>query len=120
MPRDVAPKQTRKALGLIRKLAAKGARPQTIDPETGEVMPGQGAVDYSAWENDFLAAVDARLEKYGSAFADLSKGRKDQALSALQTVKLKEIAAKARGKPRKGLQTKKPLGRKRRERTGRD
>ena len=41
---------------------------------------------------------------------DLSKGRKDEALSNLQTVKLKEIAAKARGKKRKGMTTKKPLG----------
>lgn len=116
MPRDVDPKQTRKALRIIRKLAAKGARPDAIDPETGEIKPGEGAVDYSAWENEFLTEVDQRLEKYGSAFADLSKGRKDEALSALQTVKLKEIAAKARGKPRKGLQTKKPLGWKKRQR----
>lgn len=110
MPRDVDPKQTRKALRIIRKLAAKGSAPETIDPETGEVKPGEGAVDYSAWESEFLTEVDKRLEKYGSAFNDLGKGRKDDALSSLQTVKLKEIAAKARGKKRKGLQTKKPLG----------
>lgn len=110
MGRDVDPKQTRKALRIVRKLAAKGASPETIDPETGEVKPGDGAVDYSQWENEFLTEVDQRLEKYGSAFADLSKGRKDEALSTLQTVKLKEIAAKARGKKRKGLTTKKPLG----------
>jgi hypothetical protein len=78
------------------------------------VKPGDGAVDYSAWENEFLTEVDQRLEKYGSAFHDLSKGRKDEALSNLQTVKLKEIAAKARGKKRKGMTTKKPLGWKKR------
>ncbi len=110
MPREIDRKQTRKALRIIRKLAAKGSAPETIDPETGEVKPGEGAVDYSHWENEFLTEVDKRLEKYGSAFADLSKGKKDDALSALQTVKLKEIAAKARGKKRKGLTTKKPLG----------
>lgn len=110
MPRDVDPKQTRKALRIIRKLAAKSAAPETIDPETGEVKPGEGTVDYSQWENEFLTEVDKRLEKYGSAFNDLSKGRKDEALSSLQTVKLKEIAAKARGKKRKGMTTKKPLG----------
>ena len=110
MPRDIDRKQTRKALRIIRKLAAKGSAPETVDPETGEVKPGDGAVDYSHWENEFLTEVDKRLEKYGSAFADLSKGRKDDALSTLQTVKLKEIAAKARGKKRKGLTTKKPLG----------
>lgn len=115
MPREVDPKQTRKAQRIIRKLAAQGAAPETIDPETGEVKPGAGVVDYSQWEGEFLAEIDQRLEKYGSAFNDLSKGRKDEALSQLQTVKLKEIAAKARGKKRKGLTTKQPLGWKRRK-----
>ena len=114
MPRQVDPKRTRKALRIVRKLAAKSASPETIDPETGEVRPGEGAVDYSHWENEFLTEVDKRLEKYGSAFNDLGKGRRDDALSTLQTVKLKEIAAKARGKKRKGLTTKKPLGWKKR------
>ncbi|MGE0740685.1 MAG: hypothetical protein AB7O98_05020 [Hyphomonadaceae bacterium] len=120
MSREVDRKQTRKAQRLIRKLAAKGAAAETIDPETGEVKPGEGVVDYSQWESEFLSEVDQRLEKYGSAFADLSKGRKEDALSALQTVKLKEIAAKARGKKRKGLTTKKPLGWKNRRSTSRD
>ena len=120
MPRDVDPKQTRKALRIIRKLAAQGGAAETIDPETGEVKPGEGAVDYSQWESEFLTEVDQRLEKYGSAFHDLSKGRKEDALSSLQTVKLKEIAAKARGKKRKGMTTKKPLGWKRRERPARE
>lgn len=114
MPRAVDPKKTRKALRIVRKLAANSASPETIDPETGEIKPGAGAVDYSQWETEFLTQVDQRLEKYGSAFHDLSKGRKEEALSSLQTVKLKEIAAKARGKKRKGLTTKKPLGWKRR------
>lgn len=116
MAREVDRKKTRKALRIIRKLAAKGASPETIDPETGEVKPGEGVVDYSQWENEFLTEVDQRLEKFGSAFHDLSKGRKEEALSNLQTVKLKEIAAKARGKTRKGLTTKKPLGWKKRQR----
>ena len=114
MPREVDPKRTRKALRIVRKLAAKSATPESIDPETGEIKPGSGEVDYSQWENEFLAEVDKRLEKYGSAFHNLSKGRKDEALSTLQTVKLKEIAAKARGKKRKGLTTRKPLGWKKR------
>ncbi|MEQ1708712.1 MAG: hypothetical protein ABL864_10330 [Terricaulis sp.] len=116
MSRDVDPKRTRKAQRLVRKLAAKSAAPQTIDPETGEVKPGTGDVEYSAWENEFLGEVDSRLEKYGSAFHNLAKGRAEDALSVLQTIKLKEIAAKARGKPRKGLTTKKPLGWKKRAR----
>jgi hypothetical protein len=113
MPRDVDAKKTRKAQRLIRKLAAEGSRPAAIDPETGEVKPGAGAVDYSQWEQEFLSEVDQRLEKYGSAFANLAKGRKEDALSMLQTAKLKEIAVKARGKKRKRLTTKKPLGWKR-------
>lgn len=120
MPRDVDAKKTRKAQRLIRKLAAKSTAPETIDPETGEVNPGEGAVDYSNWENEFLSEVDQRLEKYGSAFHDLSKGRKEDALSRLQEFKLKEIAAKARGKKRNGLTTKKPLGWKKRQRPERD
>jgi hypothetical protein len=114
--REVDPKRTRKAQRLIRKLAAMGPAAEIIDPETGEIKPGEGAVDYSGWEKEFLTEVDKRLEKYGSAFHNLSKGRKDEALSTLQTVKLKEIAAKARGKKRKGLTTKKPLGWKKRQR----
>jgi hypothetical protein len=116
MPREVNAKKTRKAQRLIRKLAAKSSAPETVDPETGEIKPGSGEIDYSQWEKDFLGEVDTRLTKYGSAFANLSKGRKEEALSTLQTVKLKEIAAKARGKRRKGLTTKKPLGWKQRQR----
>ena len=119
MPRDVDAKATRKALRIVRKLAAKGAAAETVDPETGEVKPGAGEVDYSQWEGEFLDEVGKRLEKYGSAFHNLSKGRKEDALSMLQTVKIKEIAAKARGKKRKGLQTKKPLGWKQRQRPDR-
>jgi hypothetical protein len=48
MPREIDRKQTRKALRIIRKLAAKGSAPETIDPETGEVKAGSAEVDYSA------------------------------------------------------------------------
>lgn len=116
MARTVDPKRTRKALRIVRKLAAKAVTPESIDPETGEIKPGSGEVDYSQWESQFLSEVDKRLEKYGSAFHNLSKGRGDDALSTLQAVKLKEIAAKARGKKRRGLTTKKPLGWKKRVR----
>ena len=115
MPREVDPKRTRKALRIVRKLAAQAASEEKVDPETGEIIDAKSGVDYSTWDKDFLGEVDTRLNKYGSAFANLSKGRADEALSTLQTVKLKEIAAKARGKKRKGLTTKKPLGWKKRE-----
>lgn len=110
MPREVDPKRTRKAQRLVRKLKARATpASESVDPDTGEILAPEG-VDFSRWEQDFLGEVDQRLEKYGSAFANLAKGRAEDALSALQTVKLKEIAAKARGKPRKGLTSKKPLG----------
>jgi len=63
MPRDVDLKKTRKALRIIRKLAAQSTAPETIDPETGEIRPGEGAVDYSQWENEFLTAADREAER---------------------------------------------------------
>ena len=113
MPRAVDPKRTRKALRVVRKLALKSAADETVDPETGEILPVEGPTFYSRWEKDFLGEVGTRLEKYGSAFHNLSKGRREEALSVLQSVKIREIAAKARGKKRKGLTTKKPLRAKR-------
>lgn len=115
MPRKVDPKRTRKALRIVRKLAARGAAREDVDPETGEVKKAQAGVDYSTWENAFLGEVGQRLEKYGSAFRNLSKGRAEDALSLLQTQKLKEIAAKAKGKPRKPLRAKKPMRAKRKD-----
>ncbi len=38
------------------------------------------------------------METYGRAFRDWEKGAPDASLSVLQTVKLKEIGAKAAGK----------------------
>ena len=99
MPREVDPKRTRKAKRIVRKLAAMEAP----DPETGEI---KAAESYSDWERTFLGEVEGRLDKYGSAFHNLSKGRAEEALSSLQHVKLREIAAKARGKPRKPLRAK--------------
>jgi hypothetical protein len=84
MPRAVDPKRTRKALRQVRKLKAL---------EDGEAAP-----DYSGWEKEFLAEVETRLDKYGSAFNDAGKGRLEEALSTLQTQKLREIGKKAKGK----------------------
>lgn len=89
MPREVDPKRTRKALRQVRKLRAREA------PQEGEE-----ATDYSGWEKEFLAEVEQRLDRYGSAFNDAGKGRLDEALSTLQTQKLREIGAKAKGKDR--------------------
>ncbi|MBI1251780.1 MAG: hypothetical protein GC189_09940 [Alphaproteobacteria bacterium] len=107
MPREVDKRRTRKAQRALERL-------KRVQEDGGT------AEDFSGWETEFLSEVGARLDKYGSAFADLSKGAPEDALSRLQAVKLKEIEAKAKGKPRKGLQTRKPLGWKKRAKPGED
>lgn len=84
MPREVDPKQTRKALRRVRRLAA--------------LKVGETAPEFSGWEEEFLSEVETRLDKYGSAFADARKGRLEEALSVLQAQKLREIEKKAKGK----------------------
>ena len=59
-------------------------------------LANKAGVELSEWEGEFLGSVEGRVETYGRAFGDPEKGAPGQALSALQTVKLKEIAAKAR------------------------
>jgi len=54
-------------------------------------------VKLSDWEGEFLDSVSGRVRTYGRAFGDPEKGAPGEALSALQHVKLKEIAAKAKG-----------------------
>lgn len=55
-------------------------------------------VTLSDWEGEFLGSVEGRVEKYGRAFRDFDKGGPGTSLSMRQTVKLKEIAAKASGR----------------------
>ncbi|SRR5579885_788697 len=65
----------------------------------------------SDWEGEFLGSVEARVEKYGRAFRDAEKGPAHASLSVLQAVKVKEIAAKARGKKRPAFgPRRKPFG----------
>ena len=62
-------------------------------------------VELSEWEGEFLGSVEERVQTHGRAYADPEKGAPGQALSAMQTRKLREIAAKAKGeqpKPRWG------------------
>lgn len=80
MARAVDPKRTRKALKALQALKDAAAA------ESGGV--------FSDWEDTFIAEVTARLETYGSAFADYGKGAPDEALSRLQQQKLKEIRKK--------------------------
>jgi hypothetical protein len=57
----------------------------------------RAGVKLSEWEGEFLGSIADRLKTFGRAFGDPEKGAPGQALSALQTVKLKEITAKAKG-----------------------
>lgn len=60
----------------------------------------KSGVELSEWEGEFLTSVEQRVETYGRAFADPEKGARGQALSGNQVIKLKEIAAKAKGDKR--------------------
>lgn len=55
----------------------------------------------SDWEGEFIQSVSERVKTHGRAFADPEKGAPGQALSAMQGRKLKEIAKKAKGEPRR-------------------
>ena len=66
-------------------------------------MADRAGAELSDWEGEFLGSVTERVKKYGRAFGDAEKGAPGAALSAMQGVKLKEIAGKASGKPRKAL-----------------
>lgn len=59
--------------------------------------------ELSDWEDEFLRTVQERLDDFDRAFHDPDKGRLDEALSYLQSVKLKEIEDKLKGKVRKGF-----------------
>jgi hypothetical protein len=91
-----------------RKAAAKRAALNAL--KRARRMAERAGVKLSDWEGEFLGSVSERVKTYGRAFGDPEKGAPGEALSALQAVKLKEIAAKAKGE-KKGLQ-RKPFHRK--------
>lgn len=62
----------------------------------------RAGVALSEWEDDFIGSVSDRIRTYGKAFGDPEKGDPSAPLSALQAVKLKEIAAKAKGEAKPG------------------
>ena len=80
------------------KAAAKRAALNAL--RRAQRQADRAGVKLSEWEGEFLGSVTDRLKTFGRAFGDPEKGAPDQALSALQTVKLKEIAAKAKGEKR--------------------
>ena len=67
-----------------------------------KLVAARSEVKLSEWEGEFMESVEERVKTYGRAFADPEKGAAGSAFSALQTVKLKEIAAKAKGEKPKG------------------
>ena len=73
----------------------------------------RAGVELSEWEGEFLGSVAERVTTYGRAFGDPEKGAPGSALSARQGVKLKEIAAKASGKPKPSFRRRSPLGKSR-------
>ncbi|MGY6628315.1 MAG: hypothetical protein ACXIVL_07335 [Oceanicaulis sp.] len=99
-----AERATRKALARIRRARDAVARAiaDAGDPDAAD----KARAELTEWEDEFMASVEARLNEYGSAFADPAKGAPGEALSRLQLIKLKEIEAKARGKPRAGFKQK--------------
>ncbi|HKP79267.1 MAG TPA: hypothetical protein VJU34_09110 [Phenylobacterium sp.] len=81
-----------------RKAAAKRAALNAL--KRARRTAEKAGVKLSDWEGEFLSEVADRVKTYGRAFGDPEKGAPGEALSALQTVKLKEIAAKAKGEPK--------------------
>ena len=94
MAREVDEKKTRKALNRLRR-AKRAAETAAESGEEDRAL--------SEWESEFVESVEDRLESFGSAFADPEKGAADEALSALQALKLREIEKKAKGKARKPM-----------------
>jgi hypothetical protein len=81
-PPDPRARAKRAALNALKRAQRKAAR-------LGVVL--------SPWEDEFLGSVEERVRTYGRAFADPEKGAQGQALSALQALKLRQIALKAGG-----------------------
>jgi hypothetical protein len=78
-----------------RKAAAKRAALNAL--KRTRRLAEKAGVELSDWEGEFLGSVSERVKTYGRAFGDPEKGAPGEALSAMQHVKLKEIAAKAKG-----------------------
>lgn len=81
-----------------RKAAARRAALNAL--KRARRMADKAGVKLSDWEGEFLGSVAERVKTYGRAFGDPEKGAAGEALSAMQHVKLKEIAAKAKGEPK--------------------
>ena len=85
MPREVDKRKTSKALRRLKRAAERAEA-------------GEGASPLNDWEREFVAGVTQRLETYGSAFRDPSKGHLEEALSARQTQVTRAIEKKTQPK----------------------
>jgi hypothetical protein len=85
MPREVDKRKTSKALRRLKRAAERAEA-------------GEGASPLNDWEKEFVAGVTQRLETYGSAFRDPSKGHLEEALSARQTQVTRAIEKKTQPK----------------------
>lgn len=107
MVRKIDEKKTKRALRRLSRARKAAEASDTPDRELSE------------WEGEFLGSLEERLETYGSAFNDPDKGNTEEALSARQTVKLREIEKKAKGKARKPMSRGQGFRRKMPERSSR-
>lgn len=80
--REVDKRKTTKALRKLRRVAERASE--------------EGGPGLTTWEKDFVEGVTERLETYGSAFRDPSKGRLEEALSARQAQITRVIDKKSR------------------------
>jgi hypothetical protein len=85
MPREVDKRKTSKALRRLKRAAERA-------------QAGEGAAPLNDWEKEFVAGVTQRLETYGSAFRDPSKGHLEDALSLRQTQVTRAIEKKTQPK----------------------
>jgi len=61
--------------------------------------------DLTDWEDEFSESVSERLDKYGSAFHDLEKGRRNDALSFAQKKVVAALNKKAKGEKKSGFKS---------------
>ena len=107
MARKVDPALTRQAINWLKRARARAEG------------SGEGVTE---WEDDFLASVEERLERFGSAFTDPDKGQLSAPLSLRQGLKVRQIgkrgakpgakrgAGRAATEPVEGDETAPPAG----------
>jgi hypothetical protein len=97
-----AKKKTLKQMRDADRERAKRAALRTL--RKAKAAAEKSGAKLSDWEGEFLGSVEGRLKTYGRAFSDPEKGALSASLSVRQTVKVREIAAKAKGggKPKFG------------------